>query len=277
MTSDYIIEVSESDFEQQVLVYSQKTPVVVDFWAEWCTPCRVLGPLLERLAQEAQGAFRLAKVNVDENNRLASQFEVRSIPAVKAFRDGRVIAEFLGAQPEPRVRDFIRALIPDPNDLQLEKANSLLLQGQTKAAEAIYRRVLQTPVPSPKATLGLAKSILAQGQSAEALRLIKAFPPSPEYSHAQLLIPLAEALTQTGALTLDDDASPLDATYYNALHLAGRGNIEAALDGLLDLLRQQKNYGNGQARQVFLALLELLGDTNPDTRQYRSELASVLF
>src|SRR5690554_5700182 len=137
--SGYIIDVSEGNFEYEVLAYSQETPVVVDFWAEWCVPCRMLGPLLEKLAFEAGGDFRLARVNVDENPNLARQYGVRGIPAVKAFRDGKVVAEFTGVIPEPRVREFIRQLVPSVVDLVLAKGNSLLAQGQWSQAEEAFR------------------------------------------------------------------------------------------------------------------------------------------
>ena len=107
MASGYIITVTEADFEYEVVAFSQQLPVVVDFWAEWCVPCKTLGPLLEKLADEAQGSFRLAKVDVDSSPNLALRYGVRSIPNVKAFRDGQVVAEFVGAQPEPRLREFV--------------------------------------------------------------------------------------------------------------------------------------------------------------------------
>jgi putative thioredoxin len=154
MASDFIIHVTEADFEYQVLAYSAQAPVVVDFWAEWCAPCRTLGPMLENLAREGQGSFRLAKVNVDENQNLALRYAVRSIPAVKAFRNGKMIAELIGLQPEPRLREFIRSIAPSQNDLLVEKANSLLDLLRAQEAEKSFRQVQEKSPENTAALLG---------------------------------------------------------------------------------------------------------------------------
>ena len=274
--SEYIVEVSESDFEYEVVNFSRNTPVVVDFWAVWCGPCKTLTPILERLAEEAHGAFRLAKLNVDDNPNLAMRYGVRSIPAVKAFQQGQVVAEFTGAQPEPRVRDFIRGLAPSQSDLAQEKAESLLHLHQWSAAERGFRQILEQTPGQPPALLGLAKSLLAQGRSGEVAGILRTFPSSREYATAQLLLPLAEAMNDMNQGKLPED-DPLGAAFRNSLRLASRGNIPSALDGMLDILRQEKQYLNGRVRQAYLGLLELLGDEDPQTRQYRAELASVLF
>lgn len=276
MASDHIIEVTEADFEYQVLAYSLKTPVVVDFWAEWCVPCKTLGPLLEKLTQEAHGAFRLAKVDVDQNQTLAMRYNVRSIPTVKAFRNGAVVSEFVGLRPEPALREFLSELAPSAADLALEKANSMLVLEQYSSAEAAFRDVLEITPGRPAALLGLAKSLLFQGQTEAAARILHAFPASREFNAAQSLLPLIAALerVENGDAWNDD---PLDAAYNRALKLVSRGNIPAAIDGLMDVLRQDKRYRDGAARQVILSLLELLGESNPQTRQYRQELAMVLF
>lgn len=277
-TQNNIIDVSESDFEYEVVNYSNQVPVVVDFWAEWCGPCKMLGPLLERLAGEAQGSFRLAKVNVDENPNLARQYNVHSIPQVKAFRDGKVVAEFVGALAEGRVREFIDALSPNESELTLEKAESLFDQQRWTEAEQAYHEVLEETPGQPRALLGLIKSLLALGFGEEALFLMDGFPASKEYATVETLRPLAIALARkSDSSAQNEESEPLDAAYRQALRLIGRSNIPAAMDGLLEILRQDKRYRGGEAHKVLLALFELLGDQNELTRQYRNELAMILF
>lgn len=276
MASDHIIDVTEADFEYQVLAYSQHIPVVVDFWAEWCVPCRTLGPMLERLTLEAGGAFRLAKVNVDQNQNLSLRYNVRSIPAVKAFRDGKMVSEFVGMQPEPKLKEWFRALAPSSTDLLLEKGLSLISEGEWVSSQEAFQEILKVNPDSAPALFGLAKSILAQGQVDEAQRILQSLPPSREFARAEALLPLTQALIrqQNGENNHDQ---PLEAAYQRALRLILRGNIPASLDGLLDILREDKYFRDGEVRQVILGLFELMGDENPVTRQYRQELASVLF
>lgn len=277
MASDFIVNVTESDFEYQVLTYSQNIPVVVDFWADWCVPCRTLGPILEKLAEDGQGSFRLAKVNVDENPNLAIRYAVRSIPIVKAFRHGKVVAEFIGLQPEQRVRDFVRSIAPTESDLLLEKGFSLLESGQVRQAETTFRQILGTSHENPRASIGLARSLLLQGLGPESYAILVDFPASREFHSAEILMPLSKAFIEFDKGLEIKSGDALDAAFINALRLVKRDQLEAALDGLLDILREDKGYRGGMAKQVIVALLEALGDGNPITRPYRNELASVLF
>lgn len=272
-----IIDVNELNFDQEVIQYSHHVPVVVDFWAPWCGPCRILGPVLEHLAREAQGAFRLAKVNVDENPNLAMRFGVRGIPAVKAFHQGRVVDEFVGVVPEQRLREFLRKLAPNPTDLVMEKGTSLLEAFDWKGAEAVFREILlQRPDLTP-ARLGLAKALLMQGKAREALELLRGFPASREFTAAQNLLPLAEALVWLEEHPQGASDDPLEAMYVRALELIRRGNIEAAMDGLLEIMRRHKRYKNDMPRKLMVALFEILGQHHPLTKQYRKELSMVLF
>ena len=175
--SDFIVDATESNFEYEVLSYSQNVPVVVEFWATWCQPCKTLGPMLERLTEEAGGGFRLARVDVDSNTNLALRYGVRSVPTVKAISQGQVVGEFAGLQPEPRVREFLSKLLPPSEySLQLEKAGSLLADHQWGEAEAIYRALDGENPNQPQVVLGLVKTLLAQARGGEALFLINTFP-----------------------------------------------------------------------------------------------------
>lgn len=273
----YVRDVSEADFAEEVLARSRAVPVVVDFWAPWCAPCRVLGPVLERLAAEGRGAFLLAKVNVDENPRLASNYGVQGIPAVKAFKDGQVADEFVGALPEARVREFVKKVAPSEADRALAEARGLLAIRQWALAEAALRKVLDSQPGSSEAALGLARALLAQGRGCEALGLLEDFPTGDHAPLADTLRPLAELLcaveSPDGAVAEND----LDAQYYQSARLLARGQLEAGMDGLLDVLRQDKRYRKGEPRQVMVALFTLLGEDDPATRQYRQELAGVLY
>ncbi len=277
MASDNIIDVNELDFEYEVLSYSQNIPVVVDFWATWCQPCKTLGPMLEAMAQEAGGAFRLARVDVDKNPNLALRYSVRSIPTVKSFTSGQVVSEFVGMIPEERLREFLGKITPpSPQQLQLEKADSFLKLRQWGQAEKLYRDLIDQSADMPGTMLGLAKALLMQNKNGEALEILRNFPASRLANTAELLRPYAEDLVALANSKLADETD-LDAAFQTAVRLASRGNLPAALDGFLDILRQNKTYRRGRARQVILSLLELLGEEDPQTRQYRSELASVLF
>ncbi|NMC80016.1 MAG: thioredoxin [Chloroflexi bacterium] len=277
MTPDFIMDVSEADFEYKVLTYSRNVPVVVDFWATWCRPCKVLSPLLEQLAVDAKGSFRLARVDVDQNPNLTMQYNIRSIPTLKAFSNGEVVADLVGAQPEPRLREFLTQIIPPSlKTLSLEKASNLLEGHQWQTAEGMYREFLGQDPDNPAALLGLVKALLAQGQSGEALQILRNFPASRQYAQAELILPLAEALKALQQDTLPDETD-LDAAFRNSIRLATRGNYPAALDGMLGIIKEDKRYRNGVARQVFLGILEILGEEDELSRQYRTELASLLF
>lgn len=275
--SNFIVDVSESDFEYEVLSFSQNIPVVVEFWATWCQPCKLLGPMLERLTEEAGGVFRLARVDVDANPNLALRYGVRSVPTTKVISQGQVIAEFVGAQPENRVREFLSRLAPPSEaSLAIEKAISLLDQHQWVEAEVILRGLLEQTPDQPVVLLGLTRSLLAQGNSGEAQHIMNTFPASRELAKVEQLRPLVTAMQKYEKDELPNETD-LDAMYRNAIRLAIRGNHPAALDGLLDIMRQQKRYRNDRARQVILSILEIYNPEDELPKQYRKELASVLF
>lgn len=273
---DNIIDVSESTFEDDVIQQSLEVPVVVDFWAPWCGPCRTLGPMLESLASEPEAQFILAKVNVDENPNLAIRYGVRSIPAVKAFDQGQIVAEFVGSQSRHYLEQFIANLVPGPEDMLFNEAESLLGTRHWAEAEDVYRDILDETPNDRAALLGLAKALIAQGEGGEALVYLNRIHDGAELNAAETLKPLARFLEEE----LEIDAEPADdvaVQYRQAARLLAYGNWEAGLDGLLEVLRHDKRYRGGAPRQVMLGVFTLLGDEDELAHQYRRELAFVLF
>ncbi len=272
-----IIDVTDATFDFEVLERSHELPVVVDFWAPWCGPCRFLGPILEKLANDPAYDFILAKINVDDNPTVAMHFHVQGIPAVKAFIEGQIAAEFVGVQPETKVREFIEELIPNEADMAFREANSLLATRHWRDAEEAYLELLEEYPNHPGAKLNLARALLAQARGCAAESLLIESRKSAQMLQAERLLPLARYLCRTETADNDIELEPVEIQYRQAARLLQRGNLEAAMDGLLDILRQDKRYRKGEPKEVLLGLFDLLGDNDPLTQTYRSELAMVLF
>jgi putative thioredoxin len=277
------IDVDERDFQAQVLERSRTTPVVVDFWAPWCGPCRVLGPMLERLAAESKGAFVLAKVNVDNNQRLAQMFRVQGIPAVKAFRDSRVVDEFTGALPESQVRAWLKKLVPAPANNALEAAIALEGHNPDEAA-ARYRLALGDDPDNLDALVGLGRLLVRQGdrEGTEALRQVP--PDTPQYAQAQAWLALADFFAHANghapeSLSNQVAASPndLEARYQLAARLCSQREYGEAIGQLLAIVERNRGFRDDGARKILLALFAALGDQNPLVVDGRRKLANALF
>ena len=272
-----IIEVSDETFETDVIHRSRSKPVVVDFWAPWCSPCRLLTPILEKLATDPNIDFVLAKVNVDDNPQVSMRYQVQGIPVVKAFIDGEVKDEFVGVLPEARVRKFIEKLVPGETELAFREANSLLTTRHWPEAEDAFRELMEAAPQHRGARLGLARALLAQGFGCEAQDLLKGIRQGSELVHAERLLPLANYLCDLESNLDILDLDQLDAQFWQAGRLLQRGNLEAAMDGYLDILREDKQFRGGEPKKLLLGLFELLGDDDPLTESYRRDLAMILF
>jgi putative thioredoxin len=234
-----MIDVTDATFEEAVIGRSHQVPVVVDLWAPWCGPCRTLGPMIEKAVDDTDGAVELAKVNVDDNPRVASTFQIQSIPAVYALKEGKVVDGFIGAVPEAQIREFIDRLAPVPTEADL-----LVTAGD----EASLRRALELDPGHPGAVVGLARVLVDQHRPEEALEVLARI---PETQETRALA--AEARLSDQHVDVGDDVSTL-------------------LDALLDRVRDDE-----AVRQEYLDVLETLGADDPRTAQYRKLLAARLF
>jgi putative thioredoxin len=250
------VDVGESDFQSSVIERSRELPVVVDFWAEWCGPCRTLGPALEAAVAKRGGKVELAKVDTDANQRLAMTYGIQSIPAVKAFRDGEVVAEFVGAQPPAAIEAFLDQLAPS-------EAEELTAAGD----EDSLRRALELDPTHPPAAIALARILLARGDGDEALEVLRPFPADFVADGLAARAELESELEgQNGGASLSDAFAAWDA-----------GNPERALELLQEALGTAETAERrDQLRRVMVAIFTELGADHPLAREHRRRLAAAL-
>lgn len=275
------LDVNASTFHRDVVERSRSVPVLVDFWAPWCGPCRTLGPILERLARDAGGKWELVKVNTDENQGLARQFNIQGIPAVKAFVDGKVVDEFVGALPESQIRAFLGRVVPDEVAVRVRDARAAVERGDAATAERLYREVLARDPAQPDALLFEARSALAAGDRDRARAALARIAPRDRAARASDLARVelaleAPPLEEARAAVLRSPEDPA-ARYALATALAGSGDAAEALEILLDLVRKHRTWGDDAARKRMLQVFDLIGIRSPLADEYRSRLAMELF
>jgi putative thioredoxin len=285
-TSAFIIDTGERDFQRDVLERSRDVPVVADFWAPWCGPCKTLGPILERLATAGNGSFVLARINVDQNQRLSQTYGVQGIPAVKAFRDGRVVDEFTGAQPESRVRAWLEKIAVPPRtavDLLVEHAATL---EATDLAEACreYRLALEQDPGHAVALLGAGRAATLLG-AADAAEILRRLPRgTPQSAQAQGWLALAPLLAAADALAhpaaharLAQMPGDTEARYALAAHAVRAQRYPEAIEHLLAVVARDRAFGSDAGRRMVLALFAALGDRHPLSIDGSRQLGRLLF
>jgi putative thioredoxin len=278
-------DIGAKDFAKEVIERSATVPVVVDFWAPWCGPCRVLGPVLEAEVAALGGRVELVKINTDENQELALQFHIQGIPAVKAFRDGKVAAEFVGAQPAAQIRKFLAQLAPPPGIAALAAAETALSAGNHAEAEAKLRALTDDPAVANRARLVLAGLFADAGRADEARSTLAAIDARSqealEIPAVERRIGLAGAAQAYGGeekarAALAADPKDLEARYALASALAARGQLREALEHFLDLVGRNRKFKDDAARLAMLALFDRLGSDNELTQEFRRRLQIVL-
>ncbi len=277
----HVVNVGEADFEREVLQASHDRPVVVDFWAPWCGPCRALAPILEKVIGEYQGKVLLAKVNTDEAQNLAATFRIEGIPLVIAFRQGKPAAEFVGVQPESYVRQFVQQLLPTAADKLVAEALGLEASDPARA-EAQYRLALKDDARNEKATLGLARVLIALGQEKEALEVLENIGPTDEAEKLRAIAAikqLARPFTDVAALrkTVESEPKNGQARYELGCSLAGQAQYAEALKLLLAAAEIDPKLAAAKVREAMVKVFQIVGLHSDLANDYRDKLSTLLY
>jgi putative thioredoxin len=284
---DLVKDATTETFMTDVIEASNSVPVVVDFWAPWCGPCKTLGPMLEKLVRQMGGAVRMVKINVDENQELAAQLRVQSIPTVYGFKQGRPVDAFAGALPESQIKQFLSGLTggaANSVDALLEEAAQALAGGDTETALSLYQQVLQADQGNPKAIAGYLRGLIANGQSGDAAQIVAQLPDEllrdPDIAAAKTKLELSqESAGPVSELRAKVEAEPDNhqARYDLANALYAADQAEAAVTELLEVFRRDRSWNDDAARQRLLKIFEALGPGHPAAVNGRRRLSALVF
>jgi putative thioredoxin len=292
--ADTIKDSDQTRFAADVIEASKNQPVLVDFWAPWCGPCKQLTPALEKVVKAAGGKVKLVKINVDENKELAQQLRIQSIPVVYGFRDGRPVDGFVGAQSESQIRAFVERLLgagahvdEDPIDAALSEAKAALEAHDAGTATAIYGQVLAHDPKNAKAIAGLARARAIAGDPAQARKYLDAVPKEaandPDVAAARSAVELAEKGKAASGKSAELEAriakDPADhqARFDLAMAKYATQDTEAAIEGLLEIIRRKRDWNEEAARKQLVQIFEALGSGHPLVTAGRRRLSSILF
>ncbi|ALM53866.1 tetratricopeptide repeat protein [Halomonas huangheensis] len=281
--SDLIFDVDRSNI-QQVLELSMRIPVVLDCWAPWCEPCKNLMPILEKLTREYRGTFLLAKLNIDDNQDIAAQLGVRSVPDVKLISQGGLVDQFQGVLPEKEIREWLGRYFPAPEDAPAtpeELAEQALANGDADAAIEIYQQLVQQYPDHYAYQIQLAQTLVAAQRNDEAKGLLDALPPeerdAPAARGVRASIEFSEEAPDQQALTALEGRDDSEANYLRALRQVADGNYEDGLQMLLAVMKSDRTYGDDLARKTLLRVFDALGADHPLTVDYRRKLFALLY
>ena len=283
--ANYIVDIDESNAQTLLIEESQKRPVIVDFWADWCAPCKQLMPILEKLAAEYQGAFLLAKVNADEQQMLAQQLGVRSLPTVMVIKDGQPVDGFSGAQPESAARDMLDKHVPSPRADSLVEAEQLLAEGDIPGALALFRGAWEDSGQKPEFTMAYAGALITASRLDEAEALLSDIKMVDQDARFQQLMAQIELQRQAArspeieALEADlaSDEQNHEVRVKLAVQISSHGRYREALEHLLVVLRADRDWGNGEAKRVYLDMIATIGKGDPLAAEYQRKLFSLLY
>ncbi len=276
-----VIDATDASFAEDVIQRSHEIPVVVDCWAPWCGPCRVLGPILEKLAYERDGQVQLVKVNTDENPQVAQALQVEGIPAVFAFVGGQLVNKFVGAIPEEQVRAFYDSLIPSEADIKAAEGYRMMQENQIPIARLHFESALEEDPNHEPAGVGLAAILLRMGETDRAAELARRWPNHPMSKSVFTSMELNAALNgfEADEIRRAVDQHPEDALvrYRHGCLLAVENQWMQALDELLESVKLDKSAGDEAARKTLLGIFSILGDDQPLVIEYRKRLGRLLF
>ena len=283
--SAFIVNANEQNFAAVVLEASNKLPVMVDFWAAWCGPCQILMPQLANLANEYQGKFILAKVNTDEQNQLAAQWGIRSLPTVKIFRFGKVVDEFMGVQQNSVIRAMIERHIERESDKILAEAEHIYQQGDTETSIKLLSDALQQDPANKRIPIVLSEMLLGQGEYDRAEELIKSLSldlqTEPDVISLMAHLEFARITQNSSSIEtliqqINDDPKNSMAHYQLSAHYVLKDDYEAALQLLMEILRTDRKFGDDAARKAILKIFDLLGGQGELVSRYRSMMFNIL-